>query len=202
MGRLAMSRLQSLLEEARAAKGRIAEFDNKIASLRAQIQALESQPVDLTAINLADEGEVLSLASRELRLKALPAQINAVDLRKGDALRGLAATADLIRRELMALAQAEQQKTISDIADVIEPFCGTSAENFASGMPVVLSIGNSVLIQGRPISEANQKREESDRVRDGFDRDTLAFVNETLDVADRYVERGTFILDFFVRKKR
>lgn len=197
-----MSRqLESLVKEARVGKGRIAELDDKIAGLRANLSALESKTVNLVELDLSDEAAVLALSSRELRLKALPAQIDAADRQKGDAMRALAATAGLIRRELSELAHAEQQRTIEEVAAAIERYCGASAGQFARQMPIVLSIGDSVAVKGRPRDESNQKREESEHVRTSFDYDTLLFADEVLAVADRYVERGTFISEVYRKKK-
>jgi hypothetical protein len=193
-----MSKLKSLLEEARAGKSRIAELDGKIASLRAQLGTLEAQPINLAELDLSDESAVLALSSRELRLKALPAQIDATDRQKGDAMRALAATAELIRRELLSIAAAEQKSKISEIAAVVKPYCGDAAETFARQMPIVLSIGDTVNVQGRPRDEANTRREESEQIRGSFDYDTMAFADEALGVAQRYVDRGTFIHSRFL----
>jgi hypothetical protein len=196
-----MSKLKSLLEEARAGKSRIAELDGKIASLRAQLGTLEAQPINLAELDLSDESAVLALSSRELRLKALPAQIDATDRQKGDAMRALAATADAIRHEITAMASVEQKNTVGEISAVIERYCGSSALDFAWRMPIVLSIGDTIAIKGRPRDEGNQRREETEQVRDSFDHDTLLFADEAIAVADRYLERGTFISDFFLNKK-
>jgi len=195
------TKLNSLLEAAKDGKTRLAELDARIAELRSQLAALESQPVNLAEIDLTDEAAVLALSSRELRIKALPEQIAATDRKKGDVLRALAQTADLIKRELAALSQAEQQRTAAAIAALIKPYYVSDGVSFALQWPIMANMAAAAAVEGTSQSEANTKREESEIAREQFDSVTIAFVNEVLAVAERYLAKGTFIPPFYLQKK-
>jgi hypothetical protein len=206
-----MSRLKSLLQEAGAIKTRIADYDTRIKGLQSQLEELQSNPIKVSAVDTTDEASVLKLSSRKLRIEVLPQQIAELDSEKGDAVRELGATAELLRRHLEELNAAEQRKVVEEIASVLEPYSTTArvngndidpARNAAWTMPIIFNMANAVAWNAgvQPPNEASIRRHERPEV---FDRDTFEFAAEKIGAGERYLTNGqSFIPEFFRKKKR
>jgi hypothetical protein len=152
---------------------------------------------------------MLRLAASKLAAEILPKQIEEVDQQKGDALRELGATCEQIRRLLVDLSAAEQEKVAKEIAALLEPYSmpmpaatgGTfsPALTAAWSMPIIASMAQASNCQSRAVNEDNAKRHNNP----AFDKEMLAFVDEVIGIAERYLSNGeSFIPASYGAKKR
>jgi hypothetical protein len=206
-----MPQLEPLLDAAINLRRRATtELDGKIAEMRDRLAALQSTKTGLADVDTSDHDAMLRLAASKLAADILPKQIEEVDSLKGDAMRSLGETCEEMRRLLIDLSAAEQEKVAKEIAALLEPYSmpmpaaggGTfsPALTAAWSMPIISGMAQASNCQSRAVSESNTQRIH-DPAR--FDSEMLSFADEVFGIVERYLSNGeSFIPPAYRAKKR
>jgi hypothetical protein len=201
-----MSQLKSLLQKARESKTRVADFAAKIADLRSRLSEAEHNPINYTEIDTGDEAVMMRIAALKIAAEILPKQIEAVDATKGAAMHQLIEAADALKRTISETLLLEQQKVVSEIVSVLEPYNATTRVNgqdinpgfcAAWSLPIITSMQLSGTLNATPPVSPRDNDPQT------FDRRALEFADEAIGIAANYTANGdSFVPEFFRKKKR